>query len=428
MPNNLINSVPDPYKNTALCLLWVNKEKKEFNKTIFAGNLPKIVEDKIVNNINIWKTNHPYLTIYIGYDSRFVTDEQLQTTIKIFPKETVFVDLLTLIDDEFISDLNKFTTIYIHRSTSANKYIYAGEIKPLPLNLGKIINLISQFKSLTKEFITDYVLGTTEIAKLYLLNNNGKNGKQEYSPVYFRVDMWRLILTLYLVKKYKYNYVIYTDIDIDPAQDALSAGNLFDDKTKRILTTIGFIVDSKQLNSIDYENSFHIINNNEKTINAILIVCIYMNIIRFKYYTLGMFKPDKQLCLDSAFRQIVYIGYKQLVPYLLYLYRYIIYYFKGKDEDGIDIMHEINEGKEIADPIELLGFNCRNYGISCCDDEQLYFKLILEKKDNIPFLQIEKNENTTIMTANNYYTNMPFGNMPIKKIDTILSTQKAATC
>ncbi len=344
----------------AIIFIWVNyalesianKTIKAYpDRTIYKGEPLDVFKKDILDKLLVWQTNHPDADLYLGYDSRMTDTIAIQNTQAILePTKIRLFDLTTLIDDQFAADTQNFIARYILPDSVTlmpNRYRYkATWAQPrlketLTENTATALKIKQELAKIDKSFILDYVLGIRHT---------------EPSPLYYRVDMWRLLITLYLSNTQKYEYVVYSDIDIDANQEYLKTNaKLFDPQTKYILDNIGFVVCNKYFGSGDYENGFLIIKRGQKTYDGIMTVCIYMSIIRMFMYLHGLFFRGRTgNCLTDIFKQSVYSSYTQLFVYLHYLNKNVELYCQYDDED--DKSYSLLRGRR--EVIQLLGFNC----------------------------------------------------------------------
>lgn len=349
----------------AIIFIWINyalesQSNKTISKnypdrTIYKGETADVFKIDILDKLLVWQTNHPLADIYFGYDSRMTDNIAITNTTEILkPTKITLFDITTLIDDDFEKDTQSFITRFILPNSVTlmpNGYIYNAQFaqpdlnKELTTNTETAQKIKEKLAQINQSFILDYVLGIR---------------LKEPSPLYYRVDMWRLLMTLHLTSKAEYEYVIYSDIDIDANQEYLNTNaSLFDPQTKYILDNIGFVVCNKDLGSGDYENQFHIMKRNKKTYDGIMTVCVYMSIIRMFMYLHGFFfKSRTGNCLSDIFKQSVYSSYTQLFVYLHYLNKDVELYCQFADEDD-ESYYKLNGKREI---IPLLGINCKEPG------------------------------------------------------------------
>jgi len=392
-------------KEYALIFMWINysldskknnTSEKIPDRTIYRGLGIDEFNKNILEKLLLWKKCHPTADIYLAYDSRMTDDVSIENTKEILDKYNIILfDLITLIDDEFITRIQEFMREYIsitYGYTLLDKYNYGMSGTPnideyKKLKRRDINKYDDQLWYIKKEFILNYILGVLPISS------------GETSPLYFRVDMWRLILTLKLSIEYK--YVVYSDIDVNPEQEYLSdRDKLFDEETKKILDSIGFVVCQKPTSEF-YENGFHIMKKKDETYNGIITVCIYMNIIRFFMYMMNLFFTDSDnYCLEDIFKQIIFVSYEQLFVYLYYLTKQVKLYAKTRPNN------EYIELNDLHSIIPLLGLNCRNIGTytskySC---EYLYYK-----KDDKYRMKLPRHEYPTkiVIIGNSTMTTAP---------------------
>lgn len=95
-------------------------------------------------------------------------------------------------------------------------------------------------------------------------------------PVYFRADLLRIIATVECIENEFYSYFVYSDVDIE---ETLEDKSLFDEETKQILTTDGFVM--MRVHYEGFENGFHILSkHNKNIIQALKFAIIELNIQR----------------------------------------------------------------------------------------------------------------------------------------------------
>lgn len=144
-------------------------------------------------------------------------------------------------------------------------------------------------------------------------------------PIYFRVDLLRAIVADYLAKSEAPEFVVYADLNIP----AMEGQELFDQETKEKLAKFGFVM--AQNNAADmvnnFENAFFIIDaRNANLLQAARVALIDANIARGQeFLQRGYTKASELSLLDgkalckSMFDEIVYVSYKSMFAYYLYL-------------------------------------------------------------------------------------------------------------
>jgi len=133
----------------------------------------------------------------------------------------------------------------------------------------------------------------------------------EKIPVYFRVDLLRVIIALHeLANDKNPTSWVYGDLDMEP----LSAEELFDSETLQNLKQYGIVMAA---NAKDYfENGFQIISNeNEHLLEAISLVLIDVNIQRACNALSGKFFDSRYYLPMQALQEIVYRSYDVMFKY-----------------------------------------------------------------------------------------------------------------
>lgn len=111
----------------------------------------------------------------------------------------------------------------------------------------------------------------------YGLSNNGHgpSGYQNKFPIYFKVDLIRVMILIQLVKLNPNKYAIYADLDTTP----LDQNEMFTDKSIRILQKYGLALPRCQKHN--FENSFHILAGKNLTCDKFMINSLEKIIIEF---------------------------------------------------------------------------------------------------------------------------------------------------
>ena len=155
-------------------------------------------------------------------------------------------------------------------------------------------------------------------------------------PVYFRADLLRPIIALYMLSNHETDYFVYCDLDMEP----LSQEELFDDETLQNLQTYGIVMAREGLG---FENGFQIISNhNQNLLKAIEWVLVVLNIKRAynalqgKFYDCNGRQPEGPM---KPLQQIIYDTYTDMFQYFYHLEGYgkleILEYTLGKDDEII---------------------------------------------------------------------------------------------
>jgi hypothetical protein len=165
-------------------------------------------------------------------------------------------------------------------------------------------------------------------------------------PIYFRVDLLRAIVADHLAKKADKEFVVYADLNI-PSMDG---DDLFDKETLVNLDKYGFVMAKNNAADLknNYENAFFIINaNNKELVHASRTMLIDANIERGKeFLKRGYTKQGESerlggraLC-KSIFNEIIYISYKTMFAYYLYLQMALEIVFEKQLNDHISYILE----------------------------------------------------------------------------------------
>jgi hypothetical protein len=116
------------------------------------------------------------------------------------------------------------------------------------------------------------------IIEYFGLNIDGTLSKNDKIPVYFKVDLVRLIILLQLIKENPQSYAIYADIDTKP----LSEDIIFTEESIKLLNRYGLVLPKGQL--AEYENSFHILAGEELTSDKYMRISIEKILVEFNIY------------------------------------------------------------------------------------------------------------------------------------------------
>ena len=104
---------------------------------------------------------------------------------------------------------------------------------------------------------------------------NGSLSSFDSIPVYFKVDLVRLIILLQLVKNNQDSYAIYADFDTTP----LTKEQIFTEKSKDLLKKHGLVLPLHQVRI--YENSFHILAGDKISENNYMQISIEKILVEF---------------------------------------------------------------------------------------------------------------------------------------------------
>lgn len=136
----------------------------------------------------------------------------------------------------------------------------------------------------TKKIISEYIKGrgSKNIAPIILRDVRSlpevKKHPEVFSdktPIFYRVDLLRIIAQVYDVSKGVTQNFVYTDLDIDP----LSKKEIFDIETLHKLEKFGIVMTYHPI-WLGFENSFSIVGRNKKLLEAMQYAMIDLNVQR----------------------------------------------------------------------------------------------------------------------------------------------------
>jgi hypothetical protein len=309
-------------------LLKVSKNKKE------------------IDNILVDKLTTQYLTI------THLTDGNI--TVEFTPS---FIDII----NEFnlliaYNDQTKLITYGIQKSGS------------LPTDVKELHNL--KYKSIT---ILDRLSTPEKFTKNYrihpeipLIEHFGLKMDNSLSsfdsiPVYFKVDLVRLIILLQLVNENQDSYAIYADFDTMP----LTKEQIFTEKSKDLLKKHGLVLPQDQIRI--YENSFHILAGKNISENEYMQISIEKILVEFNI--------QKILHNYTIEQQSVYSNYEDmLLFYSAIIFDKPIQFHYPPAFDSF-IFTENKDEKFKLQKIDLLNLDIKLVG-------QLYTSKFASKPDN----------------------------------------------
>ncbi len=137
----------------------------------------------------------------------------------------------------------------------------------------------------------------------------------ENMSIFFRVDILRLITTLYLLEPLKDSdcFLVYADLDIPP----LDEKELFDPKTIDFLNRFGMVVaQTAEGDYSQYENYFHIASAHRKNMLIAIQTIIDVNIERARRY---LSDPSSELIAKQPFGEAIWYTYPLMFEYFYHL-------------------------------------------------------------------------------------------------------------
>jgi hypothetical protein len=282
-------------------LMWVSVE------SLFKNNL--LIKPEYFNKLYMWLSNNPNSKIIFWYDG-----------------DIEFTTLLSIINTRlFFDKINK---------------CYPGKIYLRDLSMNPLVMQINT--------LSPYLFGPVQLYGI----------KNKRLPLYFRIDLYRVVIAIYLLKEECFNFFVYSDLDIeqyclrgtvkvpcikDEIPIKYNKDYLFTPEILQILNVDGLIM--QEGTSGQYENSFQIIGSNDlvtknNIIKALEISILYRNITKnvFTAYTSVPFTDINKIDLKHTIEQNVYGLYR----YALILSKYLNNEYKFSYND-IKIKDEINK-------------------------------------------------------------------------------------
>ena len=139
----------------------------------------------------------------------------------------------------------------------------------------KSITILNRLK-IPEEFTKNYTIQPKiPLIEHFGLKIDGSLSSFDSIPVYFKVDLVRLIILLQLVKENPNSYAIYADFDTTP----LTKEQIFTEKSKDLLKKHGLVLPQDRIRI--YENSFHILAGNKMSENNYMQISIEKILVEF---------------------------------------------------------------------------------------------------------------------------------------------------
>jgi hypothetical protein len=181
---------------------------------------------------------------------------------------------------DIINELNLLITY--NDQTKLITYNGIQESGSLPTDVKELHNLkyksiiiLDRLKTL-EEFTKNYTIQPKiPLIEHFGLKMNGSLSSFDSIPVYFKVDLVRLIILLQLVKENPNSYAIYADFDTTP----LTKKQIFTEKSKDLLKKHGLVLPSHRARI--YENSFHILAGDKMSENNYMQISIEKILVEF---------------------------------------------------------------------------------------------------------------------------------------------------
>lgn len=171
------------------------------------------------------------------------------------------------IKKEFIDKINKINELIIFN----DKLIIFTQ---LPSITRSVDNL--RFESILKLDRLKHIYRDKQLIEYFGLKIDGSSSLYNKIPVYFKVDLVRLIILLQLVRENPNSYAIYADFDTQPLDEEI----IFTEECIKMLDTHGLVLPGGS-NFTKFENSFHIIAGENLTCDNYMIISIDKMLIEY---------------------------------------------------------------------------------------------------------------------------------------------------
>ena len=228
--------------NYCINLMWVSVQP------LFSNNF--LIHPKYFDKIEMWINNNPNAKIIFWYDG-----------------DTKFTTFFSIINTRlFFESLNRK---------------YAGKIYLRDLSINPFVMKINS--------LAPFLFGPV---RLFNIDDNRL-------PLYYRVDLYRIIIAIYLLKYEEFTFFVYSDMDIEPycnidgkkskcidyqkkSDFPLNKEYIFNDEVMCKLDEDGLVMQS--MGNIDsrlpsYENSFQIIGNKDPNKKSLIIAALQIYIL-----------------------------------------------------------------------------------------------------------------------------------------------------
>ena len=203
-----------PHKYT-INLMWVNRKLKKDQKYIYPVHGKLELHKKFLNHIYKWAEVNKKSTVYLWFDSLLTPHKAVKKTKKII--------------SEYIED----------RGGKNMAPIILRDVRSLP-----------EVKKHPEVF-------------------------SDKTPIFYRVDLLRVIAQVHDVSKEVTQNFVYSDLDIEP----ISKKEIFDVETLHKLEKFGIVMTYHPI-WLGFENSFSIVGRNKKLLEAMQYAMIDLNIQR----------------------------------------------------------------------------------------------------------------------------------------------------
>jgi hypothetical protein len=307
-----------PFKNQKVTHTEIISINLEYIKNIL--NIIKWSQKNPTADINIWHDSNPtmvdntkqlihnllnYDKLIIEFETLFIIIDNIYLLIRYLNMikkkyelekeelielekriEKIICDELTnqYVEIKINSENPKIIDSYIIKQEFMDKIYKINEL----INFdGKLINFTQlsssstrtldnlRFESILKLDRLKHVYRNKQLVEYFGLKIDDNPSSYDKIPVYFKVDLVRLIILLQLVNENPNSYAIYADFDTQSLDEEI----IFTEESIKLLDTHGLVLPGgdKQL----YENSFHIIAGENLTCDNYMIISIDKMLIEY---------------------------------------------------------------------------------------------------------------------------------------------------
>ena len=310
--------------NYCINLMWVSADP------LFSNNF--LIHPKYFNKIEMWINNNPNAKIIFWYDG-----------------DTKFTTFFSIINTRLFFD-------HLNSKNTGKIYLRDLSINPLVMKINEL---------------APFLFGPV---RLFTIDDNRL-------PLYYRVDLYRIIIAIYLLKYEDFSFFVYSDMDIEPycnnSGNKIRCTELLSDKielnkeyifNKEVMSYLD--EDSLVMQSMgkihsklpSYENGFQIIGNKDPNKKSLIVAAFQIYILydqmernifgnklqwnwNFRDITLDNLKHQKDSMTQTLRRnflsnvQDVYGSYNGA----LILYKNLLGKYKLTNRQGVDLIPSIKE-------------------------------------------------------------------------------------
>ena len=304
-------------------LLRVYKDKRKLD-------ISEILADELTNQ---------YLTITHNYLTEGNTKIEFTPSFKDIIDE---LNLLIVYNAE-----TKIITYNGKRESSTLSTSNLGELHNLKYKSIITLNRLKIPEQYTKKYITHPEIAVIEH---FGLKTDGTLSSFDIIPVYFKVDLVRLIILLQLVKENPNSYAIYADFDTRP----LTKDFIFTEESTDLLKKHGLVLPKGQLSK--YENSFHILAGENISDNNYMQISIEKILVEFNIQKiLHDYKVEPQDVFNNYMDMLLFYSAITFDKPISFHYPPAFNYFSFTENTDDDKKYELQKS-------DLLNLNIKKVG------------------------------------------------------------------